>query len=163
MAKASDQNRDDAPLSKKLEDYCRRHYDNYAIHPGSFEDVLTTPVLERLRWELPILLWIDCDYYSSARTVMERILPYVPSGCAVYFDDISYNFGSRLTGEARLVHEVNRGDFGQDIELVVDRELGWDSNAVYRLIRAEGGPRYVRSHPFVPRSGRPRHNDSALP
>ena len=146
-----------------LEDYCSRHYDNYAIHQGYFENVLTAGVLERFRWELPVLLWIDCDYYSSARTVMERILPYVPSGCVVYFDDLSYNYGSRLTGEARLVHEVNRGDFGPDLELVLDRELGWDSNAVYRLIRAEGGPRYSRAQPLPPKPGRARGNDSALP
>jgi hypothetical protein len=104
--------------------YCKSRYANFAIHPGYFEDVLTRELLQRFREELPILLWIDCDYYSSTRSVMERLLPYVPSGCAVYFDDFSYNYGSRLTGEARLVYELNRGDFGEDIELVLDRELG---------------------------------------
>jgi hypothetical protein len=148
---------------EELERYCRSRYQNYAIHRGYFEDVLTPEVLETFRDQLPILLWIDCDYYSSTRTVMDRLLPFIPSGCLVYFDDYSYNYGSRLTGEARVIHELNRGEFGEDIELVVDRKLGLDSDSVYRFIRFEGGPRYELVAPCRLRPGRARHNDSALP
>jgi hypothetical protein len=148
---------------EELERYCRGRYRNYAIHPGYFEDVLTPEALETFREQLPILVWIDCDYYSSTRTVMERLLPFIPSGCPVYFDDYAVNYGSRLTGEARVLHELNRGDFGEDIELVVDRKLGLDSDSVYRFIRLEGGPRYQRVTPYKLRPGRARHDDSALP
>ena len=130
---------------------------------GDYEDALTPEVLAAFRDQQPILLWIDCDYYSSARTVIERLLPFIPSGCLVYFDDYIYNYGSRLTGEARVIHELNRGEFGGDIELVVDRKLGFDSDSVYRFIRFEGGPRYERVAPSKLSPGRARHNDSALP
>jgi hypothetical protein len=148
---------------EELERYCRSRYTNYAIHRGYFEDVLTPEVLETFREQLPILVWIDCDYYSSTRTVMERLLPFIPSACLVYLDDYDYNYGSRLTGEARVLHEINSGKFGNDIELVVDRRLGLDSDSVYRFVRFEGGPQYQRVEPYQLRTGRARHNDSALP
>jgi hypothetical protein len=148
---------------RELDEYCRKRYRNYAIHQGYFADVLSPELLDVFSRQLPILLWVDCDYYSSARTVMERMLPFIPSGCVVYFDDYRYNFGSRLTGEARMVHEINRGDYGDNIELVIDSELGLDSRSVYRFIRLEGGPRYRLLAPPRLQPGRRRTNDSALP
>lgn len=147
-----------------LAEYCARKYRNYGIHKGYFEDSLTPEVLEPLRAELPILVSIDCDYYSSARTVFERILPYLPSGCVMYFDDYELmNYGSRMTGEARLVHEVNAGEFGDGIELVFDPRLSFDTPRVYRFVRFEGGPHYDLLHPPRLNPGRRRLNDSALP
>jgi Macrocin-O-methyltransferase (TylF) len=148
---------------EQLESYCRARYHNYAIHQGYFEETLSPELLQIFGEELPILVWVDCDYYSSTRIVLERLLPYIPSGCLVYFDDLEYNYGSRFTGEARAIYELNQGAFGEGVELVVDRDLGMDSASVYRLIRFEGGPRYERVKPYVPRSGRARGNDSALP
>jgi hypothetical protein len=147
----------------ELEAYCRGRYHNYAIHPGYFADVLTPDLLEIFRHQLPILIWIDCDYYSSTRTVMERMLPFIPSGCVIYFDDYDYNYGSHLTGEARFVYELNRGDYEQDVELVADRKLGLESDAVYRFVRLSDGPRYQLLRPGVLHQGRRRSNDSALP
>lgn len=148
---------------EELEAYCRGRYHNYAIHRGYFEDVLSPELLETFQRQLPILVWIDCDYYSSARTVLERLLPFIPSGCVIYFDDYRYNHGSRLTGEARVVFELNRGDYGAEIELVLDRQLGLDSDSVYRFIRFEGGPHYQSLIPPPLHPGRRRGNDSALP
>jgi hypothetical protein len=148
---------------EELEAYCRSRYHNYAIHRGYFEDTLTPDLLEIFRHQLPVLLWIDCDYYSSARTVIERMLPLIPSGCVVYFDDYDYNYGSHLTGEARVVLELNRGEFGPNVELVLDRRLGLDSDSVYRLVRLDQGPRYQPITPGVLHQGRHRGNDSALP
>src|SRR4030095_5495682 len=102
----------------------------------------TEEVLSSLQARLPILVWIDCDYYSSSRTVFERLIPYIPSGCVVYFDDCDFNFGSRFTGEARLIHEINHGAWGEGIELALDRNLSWDSNRIYRFIRTNGALRY---------------------
>jgi hypothetical protein len=119
-----------------LRDYCeQRKYRNYRIHKGFFEDSITPEVIEQLQVEQPILVWIDCDYYTSSATVFERLLPILPTGCVVYFDDLEFNFGSRFTGEARLVHEVNSGKFGDDLELILDRDLSWNSMYVYRFIR----------------------------
>ena len=109
-------------------------YRNCRLHRGMFDATLTPEFLATLRVDKPMLVWIDCDYYTSARVVLERLIPYLPSGCVIYFDEYEFNFGSRFTGESRLVHEINRGEFGDGIELVLDRELSWDLSRCYRFI-----------------------------
>jgi hypothetical protein len=120
-------------------------YKNYKIHKGYFEDTLTEDVVELFKVQKPILVWVDCDYYSSTKTVFERLLPILPTGTVFYFDDFNFNFGSRFTGEARLVHEVNQGKLGDNLELLPDRELSLDSRCVYRFVRYdEGAPQFER-------------------
>ena len=127
----------------KLQNYCAKHYKNFELHKGYFDATLEPSLLERFKTEQPVLVWIDSDYYSSARTVMERLVPYLPSGCVLYFDEYdNMNYGSRLTGEARIVHEINHGLLGDDIELVLDTEHALHSRRVYRLVRLGEGPRY---------------------
>lgn len=129
---------------EELQDYCAKRYKNFRLHKGWFESSVNESTLSPLQTELPILVWIDVDYYSSARTVLERLIPYLPNGCVIYFDEYdNLNYGSRLTGEARLVHEINHGALGGEIELVCDRELSLNSMRIYRFVRFADGPRYV--------------------
>jgi Macrocin-O-methyltransferase (TylF) len=148
-----------------LQNYCESKYKNFRIHKGYFQDSITPEFLESLAVNLPILVWIDCDYYSSAKIVMERLIPHLPNGCVVYFDDYdNLNYGSRFTGEARLVHEINHGLLGENLELVLDRNLGLDSNRVYRFIRFGSQLRYSPiSTENAPNVVRLRNNDSPLP
>ena len=148
----------------ELNAYCQYHYKNFVIHKGYFEETLTDDTLGCFRDHLPILVWIDCDYYSSARAVFERLIPYLPSGCVIYFDEYEFNHGSRFTGEARLVYEINHGQFGENVELVLDRNLSRNSNRVYRFICYEGTVHYKRAFKQNWREKvRLRTNDSALP
>jgi len=127
-----------------LQSHCGKRYKNFRLHKGWFENSVNEAALSSLQTELPILVWIDVDYYSSARTVLERLIPYLPNGCVIYFDEYdNLNFGSRLTGEACLVHEINHGALGEGIELVYDRELSLNSMRIYRFVRFADGPRYV--------------------
>lgn len=118
-----------------LEAHCAARYRNYKIHKGYFEDSLDAGFLASLAARPPILVWIDCDYYSSARIVFERLRDHLPNGSVLYFDELELNFGSRFTGEARLVDEVNAGVFGADIELIPDTRLSLSSRRVYRFFR----------------------------
>ena len=119
-----------------LEAYCSRRYKNYRIHPGYFEDTLDESFLGSLVSAPPVLIWIDCDYYSSARVVLTRLIDWIPSGAVIYFDDLdNLNYGARLTGEARLVHEINSGLLGENIELVYDSRLALQSGRIYRFVR----------------------------
>jgi hypothetical protein len=149
----------------ELVEHCESNYPNYGIHKGYFEDTLTPEFLDSLDANLPILIWIDCDYYSSTRVVLERLIPKIPSGCVIYFDDYELlNYGSKFTGEARMVAEINRGEFGDDIELVLDKRLSMDSSRCYRFIRCGEGPQFVSAGER--HSGdqvRLRTNGSALP
>lgn len=149
---------------EELATYCAGRYRNYRIHRGTFEATLTDELLESLAAQPPILIWIDCDYYSSAKTVFERLIPAIPTGCVVYFDDYEFNYGSRFTGEARIVHEINEGLFGGGIELVLDADLSLDTKRVYRFVRYGPGPHYRRVEPVIdPDPAKPRTNDSPLP
>ena len=145
---------------EELRDYLDSRYRNCRLHHG-----LTPEFLQTLRVSKPILVWIDCDYYTSARSVLERLIPYLPSGCVVYFDEYEFNFGSRFTGESRLIDEINRGEFGDGIELVLDRDLSWDLRRCYRFINRQAQHVFERKRElrrvvaWHKRSG----NDSPLP
>jgi len=149
---------------EELYEYCRKHYRNFELHRGWFDKTITEEFLKGLRTFLPILIWIDCDYYTSARTVFEPLIPYIPSGCVIYFDEYEFNFGSRFTGEARIVYEINHGLFGEGIEMVLDSPLSLNSQRVYRFINLRSESQYER---FVPSTSadslKRRLNDSPLP
>lgn len=150
---------------EELSSYLTSKYSNWRLHKGWFEDTLTPGFLESLRVHKPILVWIDCDYYTSARLVMERLMPYLPNGCVVYFDEYEFNFGSRFTGEARLVHEINAGALGPGVELVLDKELSWDLQRCYRFMSEHPSARFERLKPITNAAHelRRRGNDSPLP
>lgn len=150
---------------EELCDYLGARYRNCRLHRGLFDETLTPEFLATLRVDKPILVWIDCDYYTSARAVLERLMPYLASGCVIYFDEYEFNFGSRLTGESRLVHEVNAGVFGDGLELVLDSELSWDLRRCYRFVNRDAPHMFERKTelrrvvPWRKRAG----NDSPLP
>lgn len=121
---------------QELDAYCLARYSNYRLHRGYFEESINENVRATLDVQPPILIWVDCDYYSSARTIFERLIDRIPNGCVIYFDEFdNLNYGSRLTGEARLVHEINAGALGSDIELVPDVHLSLHSRRIYRFFR----------------------------
>jgi hypothetical protein len=120
----------------ELEAYCAPRYKNYQIHRGYFEDSIDDAFLKALNHSPPALIWIDCDYYSSTKTIFERLIDRIPNGCVIYFDDLeNLNYGSKFTGESRLVHEINSGLLGENIELVPDLSLSLNSRRIYRFFR----------------------------
>ena len=147
-----------------LNEYLSGKYKNFELHKGFFEDSITPEFLESLKNEKPVLIWIDCDFYSSTKAVLDRILPYLPNGCYIYFDEFEFNYGSRFTGEARAVYEINNGDFGDDgIELIFDAKLSLDSRRIYRFMRYENAVHYDMQHPIALDPGRAPTNGSPLP
>ena len=105
---------------ESLDEYCSKRYNNFNLFKGYFEDTLKEIFLETLKSSLPILIWIDCDYYSSAKIIIERLIPFIPSGWVIYFDEYEFNYGSRFTGEAKIVYEINSGKYGDGIDLPYD-------------------------------------------
>lgn len=127
---------------EELDSYCKKKYNNHQLHKGLFDQTLTEEFLETLIENPPMLIWIDCDYYSSTKVVLQALIPYIPTGCVIYFDDIYFNFSSRFTGEMKAVWELNHGEFGEGLELVLDPTLCWDSNRVYRFINVHSDKNY---------------------
>jgi hypothetical protein len=147
-----------------LRTYLDGKYRNCRLHRGLFDTTLTPEFLETLRIHKPILVWIDCDYYTSARVVLERLIPHLPSGCVIYFDEYEFNFGSRFTGEARLIHEINAGTLGPGIELILDKDLSWDLSRCYRFINENATSTFERKTELRQAAElRKRGNDSPLP
>lgn len=145
-----------------LSEYCRGKYRKFKLHRGFFEETITDDFLKSLKEQPPILIWIDCNYYSSTKVIFEKLIPYINTGCVIYFDDIYFNHSSRFTGEMKAVWEINQGKFGEGIELVLDSKLSWDSNQVYRFININQDKSYELitppAHPV-----RLRRDDSPLP
>ena len=149
---------------ESLIEYCSKRYNNFSLFKGYFEDTLDEAFLEKLKTELPILIWIDCDYYSSAKVVFERLIPFIPNGCVIYFDEYEFNYGSRFTGEAKIVYEINSGKFGDGIELVLDSMLSMNSQRIYRMINLNNPIQYQRLYSVNDVSNlRRRTNDSPFP
>jgi hypothetical protein len=148
---------------ENLSEYCRSKYKNFSLHKGLFEETITDDFLETLKDLPPILIWVDCDYYSSTRVIFERLIPYIPTGCVIYFDDIYFNFSSRFTGEMKAVWEINHGKFGEGIELVLDSALSWDSNRIYRFINMNQKRGFELTNPKTKDPVRLRRDDSPLP
>ena len=147
-----------------LRNHCEGKYPNSVLHRGLFSETLTEAFLEQLQEYPPVLIWIDCDFYSSTKSVFERLIPHIPSGCVIYFDEYEFNFGSRYTGEARIVHEINRGDWGEGIELVRDRALSLNTERVYRFINMKCSKVFQRLCPLNLESElRRRSNGSLFP
>lgn len=150
---------------EELRDYLDARYRNCQLHRGMFEDTLTPELLASLHVQKPILVWIDSDYYTSGRAVLERLMPHLASGCVIYFDEYEFNFGSRFTGESRLVHEINEGAFGDGLELVLDSELSWDLRRCYRFINRQAPYLFERKSDLRRVTAWHKHvgNDSPLP
>jgi hypothetical protein len=146
-----------------LLNHCQEKYKNFQLHKGLFEETLTDEFLKTLVERPPMLIWIDCDYYSSTKAIFERIIPYIPTGCVIYFDDIYFNFSSRFTGEMKAVWEINQGKFGEGIELVLDPALSWDSNRVYRFINMNQEKKYELIAPLQKDPVRRRRDESPFP
>lgn len=74
---------------------------------GFFEQSLTPELRVDLTANPPGIVTMDCDYYSSTRTVLEWLRPMLGTGTLFYFDDIWAFGGSPLHGERRAISEFN--------------------------------------------------------
>lgn len=81
---------------------------NLRFVEGFYEESLT----EQLREELPkpTIINIDCDYYSSTKTVLDWLRPI--NGAKFYFDDIWKFSGNPNLGELRAISEFNQNNRG---------------------------------------------------
>jgi hypothetical protein len=100
--------------------------DTFSLVEGLFSDTLQTVDASFG----PDFVLIDCDYYTSTRDVFVALKDRLPTGAIVYFDDIGTNFFNPNLGEERLIHEINRGEFGKQYYLhQIAEKLYYWSNA----------------------------------
>jgi hypothetical protein len=88
---------------------------------GFFEDSLTPNLAGELSAHPPSIVTIDVDYYSSTKSVLEWLLPFAPTGCLFYFDDIWLFYGHPEMGQMAAINEFNQSSAGY---LIPYPELG---------------------------------------
>ena len=133
-----------AASAESIREQAERIGTNFELHPGLFSESATPEVMERIARRLPVIVFVDCDYYSSTRDALLPLLPFLPNGCVLYFDDVDLNYRSRRTGEMRFVSEVNEGKWGPEMELIPDVELSGSSQRIYRFFRIDNPHLYER-------------------
>jgi O-methyltransferase len=91
--------------------------------PGWFEDSLRpdNPLLANLR--KAAVVWVDCDLYSSACTVLDFVTPYLQHGTLVFFDDWFLYRADPNAGEQRAFREwLERNPHFSAVEMI---RVGW--------------------------------------
>ena len=73
------------------------------------------------------LAYIDCDMYSSTKTVLEFLAPRLKHGMILAFDDYFCWSSEHISGERRAVLEAS--DFGSKWNLLRYRDYGWASTS----------------------------------
>jgi hypothetical protein len=68
---------------EELQSYCAARYSNYEIHRGYFEQSIDDSFLASMDRRPPALIWIDCDYNSSAKVIFDRLKDRIPNGCVI--------------------------------------------------------------------------------
>jgi hypothetical protein len=79
----------------------------YFIVPGYFEESLKETVSDNLPSNIS-LAYIDCDLYSSARSVLEFLGPRLKHGMIIAFDDYYCWSATQVSGERKACAEYFR-------------------------------------------------------
>ena len=72
---------------------------------GYFESTLMADLAPRLAVKRIALLHIDCDLYSSTKTALDFVTPYVQDGTVVLLDDYFCYSGNPARGESAAFRE----------------------------------------------------------
>jgi hypothetical protein len=73
--------------------------------PGWYADSLTAETRERHGGRPAAIVFVDCDLYSSTRTVLEYVTPLLQEGTVLVFDDWYHYRGDPKSGEQRATSE----------------------------------------------------------
>lgn len=79
----------------------------FGIVPGFYKDTLETPGHHDLPENI-CLAYIDCDMYSSARTVIQFLMPRLKHGMILAFDDYYCWSATQISGERKACAELFR-------------------------------------------------------
>jgi hypothetical protein len=104
---------------------CRLHgipREQYTVVQGFYEDTL--PVLATDAAPTNIALaYIDCDLYSSTKTVLEFLVPRLKHGMILAFDDYFCWSSTQISGERRASLELMERE--KQWNFVRYRDYGW--------------------------------------
>lgn len=97
------------------------------IVPGWYDESLNEETKNKLPLKKAAIIFVDCDLYESAVTVLDFITDYVDNGTVIIFDDWFAFSGHPEKGEQRAFREwLNRHP---DIRAVEWQRVNWKSNS----------------------------------
>lgn len=100
--------------------------ERYRLVPGFYNDTL--PLIGPASEPCDIALaYIDCDLYSSTKTVLEFLVPRIKHGMILAFDDYFCWSATHVSGERKAALEAFPADGRW--ELVPFMRFGWAGNA----------------------------------
>ena len=108
-----------------FQEICRAHgipQDAYTAIPGFFRDTLSHMPADAAPKNIA-LAYIDCDMYSSTKTVLEFLVPRLKHGMLLAFDDYFCWSATGPSGEKAALEEVLAGDRKWKLERY--RDYGW--------------------------------------
>lgn len=100
--------------------------DAFRVVPGWYDDTLDPNVGGERPRDI-CLAYIDCDLYSSTKTVLEFLIPRLKHGMIIALDDYFAYSDSDISGERRAANELLVGH--PDYRLVPFLRYGWASLA----------------------------------
>lgn len=92
----------------EFRDICRRHGipdARLTTVPGFYADSLTAATTQRFAGGKAAVIYVDCDLYESAVTVLEFCRPFLQMGTVIVFDDWACFWGDPERGEKRAWRE----------------------------------------------------------
>lgn len=104
---------------------CRRHGipgDAYTVVQGYYEETLTRMPDDASPSNIAFA-YVDCDMYSSTRTVLKFLAPRLKHGMILAFDDYFCWSANQISGERRALLEVLASD--KKWNLMRYRDIGW--------------------------------------
>jgi O-methyltransferase len=96
--------------------------DAYTVVPGFYEETLAAMAPEDEPRNIA-LAYVDCDLYSSTKTVLEFLRPRLKHGMIVAFDDYFCWSATQAAGERRAMRELAADD--ERWEWVPYVQYGW--------------------------------------
>jgi hypothetical protein len=73
--------------------------------PGWFDDTCTPATVSKHQMRPAAIIHIDCDLYSSTKTVLNFVTPFLQDGTIIVFDDWFHFRGNPNLGEQKAFHE----------------------------------------------------------
>jgi len=107
--------------------------DHYSVVPGFYDETLTQMSNDAPPTNIAIA-YIDCDMYSSTKTVLDFVMPRLKHGMILAFDDYFCWSADHISGERRAFLEVLAGN--ERWSLVPYRDYGW-AGASFVVERAD--------------------------
>ncbi len=115
----------------------RKEVDMSRVHTiaGWYKDTLNEQTRASLPAKSAAIVYIDCDLYESALSVLDFIVPYLEDGSLILFDEWFAYRGDPAKGEQKAFREWLGGGRNPQISATEYQKFGWSGNSFIIHVR----------------------------